>query len=96
MLDQKPLKLVNIDTTSTTFKTGEFVYLYTSGGSGNGRISFSVSDSNCKFSQILGGISLTSSVEATCQVTATKSVASREGYNSPVTSPPVTYYFIRP
>jgi hypothetical protein len=97
MLDQKPLRVVNLNTTSTSFKTNEFVYLYAAGGSGSGNVRFNVSGSNCIINGFGdSGISLTSSTEATCQVTATKSVAAREGYNSPVTSPPVTYYFIRP
>jgi hypothetical protein len=100
MRDQKPLALVTPDTTSTAFKVGDVVKLYSQGGSGDGSINFNVVGNSCT---VQGGGSspssygtVSASSESTCVVTAVKSVAPGQGYNSAVTSPSLTFYFTRP
>ena len=77
---------LTISNTVLTNVSGTSVPLTTSGGSGNGAVSYSVSGTGCSIS----GGSLSASTAATCVVTATK--AASTGFNS-VTSAAKSFVF---
>jgi hypothetical protein len=80
----------------TTAKAGTPIYIFSSGGSGIGTTSYSVSGEGCSISISPSRQSfLTAAVATTCVVTATKA-ANPSGYRSAVNSPPKIFYFTAP
>jgi hypothetical protein len=80
----------------TTAKAGTPIYILSSGGSGTGATSYSVSGEGCSISISPSRESfLTAAVATTCVVTATKA-AYPSGYRSAVNSPPKIFYFTAP
>ena len=84
VINQKPLVLTPPTASGILFTTP--IALSTTGGNGNGAVTYSVTGTNCSIS----GESLIASAQATCSVTATK--AASTFYNA-ISSAPVTYGF---
>lgn len=84
VFDQKPLVLTPPAASGILFTTP--IALSTTGGNGNGAVTYSVTGTNCSIS----GSILIASAQATCSVTATK--AASTFYNA-ISSAPVTYGF---
>ena len=80
--NQQPL---SISGASTAFE-GSLVSINSTGGSGTGAISFTVTGPNCSIS----GSNVTASAPTTCVVTGTK--ASKDGFNA-ITSQPISVVF---
>ena len=80
---QAPLRITN---TNITPEVGQEVAVSTSGGSGNGNLTFAVTGSNCSIS----GDKLTVNASTSCSVIATKE---SDGVFSEVSSSPVVFNF---
>jgi subtilisin family serine protease len=84
-----PAPLLTISNTPTTVVVGTRITLTTTGGSGTGAVTFTVSGANCSISRSV----LSARSAATCVVTATK--AESVGFAA-LTSAPVSFIFLGP